>query len=186
MLLCPCAKAFPNGTERVAGDPTVYCGPRLVGNNVLLCGTKEGRFPHHCMVGPNWMCMLATYGLILVPTLALIILGTGVEYWGASLIVCLTGFALLLAFSLTACSDPGIVYRPAERIPPLVDSEGGGGSTSASGVVTDEVLAPPTAMEGGGVLCGRCDVKRPLGAIHCNDCNVCVTKFDHHCPWTGK
>ncbi|CAN0479507.1 unnamed protein product, partial [Laminaria digitata] len=33
---------------------------------------------------------------------------------------------------------------------------------------------------------GRCDVKRPLGGIHCSECDVCVSKFDHHCPWTGK
>ncbi|CAN0355923.1 unnamed protein product, partial [Hapterophycus canaliculatus] len=115
---------------------------------------------------------------------------TGVEHWGASLIVCLTGCALLLAFSLTACSDPGIVYRPAERIVPPTGSSRGRGSAAAAAAaaaaaVTDAGLAP-TAMEGGGVLCGRCDVKRPVGAIHCNDCNVCVAKFDHHCPWTGK
>lgn len=27
-----------------------YCGPRRVGNTILLCGTKEGRFPQHCLV----------------------------------------------------------------------------------------------------------------------------------------
>eukprot|EP00903_Cladosiphon_okamuranus_P013106 g12224.t1 len=180
MAFCPCAKTFPDGMERVAGDPTFYCGPRRVGNTILLCGTKEGRFPQHCMVGPNWMCMLVTYGLIITPTLALIILVTGGDHWIASLIVCVTGSALLLAFSFTACSDPGIVYRPAERLPEP-GSSGGGGRP----VVTDTVSAP-AAMEEGGVLCGRCDVKRPVGAIHCSDCNVCVTKFDHHCPWTGK
>ncbi|CAN0098382.1 unnamed protein product [Ectocarpus sp. 6 AP-2014] len=190
MTCCPCAKNFPDGLERVAGDPTFYCGPRRVGNTILLCGTKEGRFPQHCLVGPNWMCMLATYGLVLTPTLALLILVTGAEYWVASFIVCITGSALLLAFSMTACSDPGIVYRPAERrIPPPAAAEAVGGESGGGGgeaAVADAAL-PPMAMEEGGVLCGRCDVKRPAGAIHCNECNVCVTKkFDHHCPWTGK
>ena len=71
---------------------------------------------------------------------------TGGDHWIASFIVCVTGSALLLAFSFTACSDPGIVYRPAER---LAEEAGGGGAA-----VTDTVSSP-AAMEGGGVLCGE-------------------------------
>jgi len=69
-----------------------------------------------------------------------------VDHWIASFIVCVTGCALLLAFSLTACSDPGIVYRPAERIPLPAAGEGA--------QVADGTSAPGT-MEGGGVLCGK-------------------------------
>ncbi|CAM9318615.1 unnamed protein product [Ascophyllum nodosum] len=171
MWSCPCARNFPDDLERVAGDPTFYCGPRLVGKNVLLCGTKEGRFPQHCMVGPHWGCMISTYALILGPTLALLIFVTGLEHWIASLAVFVTGSAVLFAFSLTACSDPGIIYRPAGRLP---------------GSVADPPEDPRDDEMSSTVLCGRCDVKRPRGAIHCHDCDVCVAKFDHHCPWTGK
>lgn len=40
-----------------------YCGPRRVGNTILLCGTKEGRFPQHCMVsiGPAADSLLIAY-----------------------------------------------------------------------------------------------------------------------------
>lgn len=70
----------------------------------------------------------------------------------ATFIVCVTGSALLLAFSLTACSDPGIVYRPAVRIPSPAGNSPGAGACGAA--VSDAALDPST-MEGGGVLCGK-------------------------------
>ena len=30
--------------------------------------------------------------------------------------------------------------------------------------------------------CTKCNVHRPLGAHHCNDCGHCVFAIDHHCP----
>ncbi|KAH8070089.1 DHHC palmitoyltransferase [Aureococcus anophagefferens] len=68
----------------------------------------------------------------------------------------LTLGALLAAFSLTACSDPGIVYRE---------------------LGSDDVARR---------FCSRCDFERPIEARHCYDCDLCVRDLDHHCPWTGK
>ncbi|XP_063172316.1 palmitoyltransferase ZDHHC12 [Candoia aspera] len=31
--------------------------------------------------------------------------------------------------------------------------------------------------------CGYCMVKQPLRAKHCQACQHCVHRFDHHCPW---
>jgi hypothetical protein len=37
-------------------------------------------------------------------------------------------------------------------------------------------------------LCDECNIllKFSEKAEHCDDCKICVKKFDHHCYWTGK
>ena len=34
-------------------------------------------------------------------------------------------------------------------------------------------------------FCESCYIFRPTRASHCNTCNNCVMKFDHHCIWLG-
>ncbi|CAM9608764.1 unnamed protein product, partial [Hapterophycus canaliculatus] len=50
-------------------------------------------------------------------------------------------------------------------------------------------LTPPRATgagAAGATVCGRCQIERPPGAIHCTQCGVCVVKLDHHCPFMGQ
>lgn len=34
--------------------------------------------------------------------------------------------------------------------------------------------------------CVPCRVVREPGTKHCYYCDVCIYKYDHHCPWVGK
>lgn len=34
--------------------------------------------------------------------------------------------------------------------------------------------------------CTVCNLEQPFRCKHCKDCNRCIGKYDHHCPWLGK
>ena len=34
--------------------------------------------------------------------------------------------------------------------------------------------------------CPDCKIIRKKEMCHCEDCDACITDYDHHCPWMGK
>lgn len=35
-------------------------------------------------------------------------------------------------------------------------------------------------------LCPECRLQKPERSKHCQTCNHCIARFDHHCEWLGK
>jgi len=74
-------------------------------------------------------------------------------------------FLELLAYGLTSWINPGM-----PRLEKIEYSE-------------YEKIKDNKAM-----FCKICGIVRKKGKhiMHCEDCDICVEGYDHHCPWTGK
>uniref|UniRef100_A0A7S4BMI2 Palmitoyltransferase n=1 Tax=Chrysotila carterae TaxID=13221 RepID=A0A7S4BMI2_CHRCT len=81
----------------------------------------------------------------------------------------------MLFMGLTATTDPGIVPRNAH----MDDAEAAVHANASRSV---EVNGVTISLK----WCHTCRIWRPPRASHCSECNVCVERFDHHCPWMGQ
>ncbi|NWI95657.1 ZDH12 palmitoyltransferase, partial [Pitta sordida] len=81
-----------------------------------------------------------------------------------SLVLC----SVLMYFKVSLM-DPGFV-KPEEEVK-AEEAEG-------RGLVVPQVPGDIKLRR-----CGYCLVKQPLRARHCQLCQHCVRRYDHHCPW---
>ena len=77
-------------------------------------------------------------------------------------------------------TDPGAVppgWKPSDVPPVLLPA-----AQDAVVPVWDDV----DFGDGKPTLCGVCRELKPPRAHHCSDCQRCVLKMDHHCPWVDN
>jgi palmitoyltransferase ZDHHC9/14/18 len=147
-----------------------------MGNHFFFCG---GRY----MLGSDAASLVMTNGLILVgilshfvvflPRLAALLndertsatrtiwlLDDPVPLFWTSFLLTILTFGTLW---WTALTDPGILPPVSSPVKPTVPADG--------------PLGGPLGYR----YCSTCNIFRPPRSKHCNACNCCVSKFDHHC-----
>ena len=127
--------------------------------NILACNfdEKNNNSPKIC-IGPHWYLSIVSNILItvLLITMYKCLIDSEVEFYNKIIYVFLS-FLVYFFFNRCALINPGIVQNNK------MDSNN-----------TE--------------FCAKCQVfySPDKKVEHCNMCNVCVEKMDHHCVWVGK
>lgn len=123
----------------------------------------DGKFPSSCVVGPDFICLLFAYLLILIPSFLVICYVAPNIHWIISLIGFINLCCVMYFLSYTAFSDPGIIPKrpPSKSQNPKPNSE---------------------QLRQRRVFCPYCNILRPVNSFHCSYCDACILNLDHHCP----
>ncbi|CAK9079060.1 Putative ZDHHC-type palmitoyltransferase 2 (Zinc finger DHHC domain-containing protein 2) [Durusdinium trenchii] len=118
-------------------------------------------------VGPHWCCSFVMLSVILAIGFSFMSYNSGRGSWLHSFLGLLATLGSAVSFLACATANPGILQ-------PTPGSAGGPGKP--------EQYFPSNGKR----HCTACDIKQPVGVLHCDYCHVCIQGWDHHCPWMNK
>lgn len=82
-------------------------------------------------------------------------------------------------------NEEGGKGEKGERRRDIGEREGGKRRKEEKGI-GEERKDGEEEKEGEEDICEKCGIAREIRMKHCNKCERCVHKFDHHCFWVGK
>lgn len=147
------------------------------------------------IVGPHWIGVLVTLGIILLSTGMFLSQHVATMPWYDTVMTFgLCGMTLYYLFQ-TTCTDPGIVRPPRQKETSLTEDESemaeleagtAGNSMEMQSVILPASDCGPRRRPSRRRYCDICGIEQDRSTDHCEDCGVCVAGYDHHCPWMGK
>mmetsp|Transcript_94787 Transcript_94787/g.182144 ORF Transcript_94787/g.182144 Transcript_94787/m.182144 type:complete len:350 (-) Transcript_94787:113-1162(-) len=165
--------------------------PRLGSRMRFRCGGR-------CITGPSHVDLkfnVCAWTSILAPTI-FYYMACAPALWSMSpWIPTLTAllFAITIAFLLiTSCTDPGVIPRHSLRL--VVDglAEEVAIAIGCGGLPMDLTSMEPDRRimqelgDRGYRWCSFCRMVQPPRAKHCRDCDSCILRNDHHCPFVNN
>ncbi|RDL35940.1 Palmitoyltransferase [Venustampulla echinocandica] len=97
-------------------------------------------------------------------------------------------YICLSSFIHASVSDPGILPRNLQPMPPLDENEDPLtlGPPLNDWVLIKSAQSSAAAMEVPAKYCKTCNIWRPPRGHHCRVCDNCVETQDHHCVWLNN
>eukprot|EP00439_Symbiodinium_sp_Y106_P045565 s7038_g5.t2 len=153
------------------------------------------------MLAGNECCAYMPQACILVPSILYFAVALPYYWIEVHPILPMTAlffFLMTVGCLLSAClADPGIIPRrevilatgSAEKLCQELGYNVLGETVTERGELrdgTERVQIPPELRKQGYRWCSTCRIVRPPRASHCADCDNCVLRFDHHCPFINN
>ncbi len=148
-------------------DPMDFEGLSKLSNNhvsygrlLVLGNPRFGQF--RIVIGPHWYVSIIGFSLLTLIGVAILMpLWPSLTLVLRIIYILVFGFTLLM-YLLIFLSNPGIIPQ------------------KLNGEAVEDVEAKSNYS------CTKCMSLRTQKAYHCEDCDVCIEEWDHHCVWVGK
>ena len=130
-------------------------------------------FKAHMIEGPcSFRPSLVTGVIFTIPVFLFLIFNSNYLSIIITLMIIILYIIIMILLLLVSFNDPGIIRRFKSKDNILISRK--------------ETYIFQLGYIRKYKFCSTCSIIRPTRSTHCSDCNNCVEKFDHHCPWIGN